>query len=143
MPKPSSFEERLLKWLDRNGLYVGILAALIIFSLVVSGGFGLLYFYNQAIKTTSIFRETLADVKQSDAVRKTLGHHLREGWYISGNIVYEGTNGSADFQFPITGEKGWGNVQAKATRRNGIWDIQSLEFEKDGQKVSLLPDKKP
>lgn len=141
MSTPPPFEERLLKWMERNGLYVGIMAVGVIFSLVVLGGLGLLFFYNQAMKSTPIFQESLAQVKTNDVVRKSLGAHLKEGWLISGSIQYQGTNGSADFQFPIAGEKGLGRVKTKAVMKDGSWEIQSLQLIKDGQETNLLPGK--
>lgn len=136
-----AFEDRLLKWLERYGFYVGVIAAMILFSVIVAGGSGLLFFYNQAMKSTPIFQEVLAQVKKNEMMQKSLGKNLREGWLVSGSIQYQGTNGLADFQFPIAGDQGQGRVKTKAIMKDGVWDIQSIQFTKDGQEFTLLPGK--
>lgn len=127
----------ILRWMEKYGLKVGLLAIFLIFALVVAGGSTLLYFYNQAMRSTPLYQEVLHAIQKEAAVQVRLGEEIRDGWLVSGSIRYRGEEGDADYSFTVRGSKNLGRINTRATRKGGSWTIDSLHLVVGGEDVDL------
>ncbi len=80
------------------------------------------------IKSSEPYQESMALVRNNNAIIQLIGEPIDEGLFVKGNIQTGGTTGSADLAIPIHGPKGEGHVYVYAVKREGIWEYEVLRF---------------
>jgi hypothetical protein len=98
-----------------------------------------------AVKSTDVYKDTLARAQVHPSVIEALGSPIREGFLVSGNTNVNGASGEANLSIPITGPKGKGTVYVAAKKSLGRWNYSGLivEIEKTHQRIDLLESPTP
>jgi len=93
-----------------------------------------------AIKSTDVYRDTLARAKAHPAVIEALGLPITEGFLLSGNTNVNGASGDVNLSIPISGPKGKGTIYVAATKSLGRWNYSGLvlEIAKTHERIDLL-----
>ena len=73
-----------------------------------------------------------ARLQASQEVASLLGSPITTG-YPMGSIRINGATGHATLSFSVTGPKGTGRVFVEATKKDGVWSLQSLKLKVDGR----------
>jgi hypothetical protein len=132
-------------WWKRNWKWfvpLGCFSMLILFVAFV-GSVALIVF--SAVKSTDVYKDTLARAQVHPSVIDALGSPIREGFLVSGNTNVNGASGEANLSIPITGPKGKGTVYVAAKKSLGRWNYSGLivEIEKTHQRIDLLESPTP
>jgi hypothetical protein len=118
---------------------VGCLSGL---TLVVGLVAGVLIFVFSLMKSSDAYKLAFARVQSSPAAVNALGEPLKSGLFVSGNINVNGPSGAANLSIPVSGPKGGGTIQLKATKSVGRWtfDALFLDVAATGQRIDLLEE---
>ena len=119
------------KWM----LPVGCLGLLLGAAALVGG---IVFVAMSAIKTSEVYKGALGVVQTHPAAIERLGQPIADGWFVSGNIKFDGTGGNANFAIPVSGPKGSGTLHVQATNPDGAWMYERLDLVAGGQTASLL-----
>jgi hypothetical protein len=99
------------------------------------GVFGALLFgfIEHELKSSAVYRFSVARAQVSPDVAQILGHPVNVGWFATGAIS-ESTNGGghATLAIPLEGPKGHGTLRVQAQRQLGSWRISVLELTPAG-----------
>lgn len=106
------------------------------FALII-GGFAIVMFF---FANSDVCKEALVKANASGAVRAALGTPLERGWMLGGSINVNGSEGSANVSFSVSGPKGKGTLHLEAVRQNGAWIYKQLQVtpERTGKPIDLL-----
>jgi hypothetical protein len=124
-------------WLGRNWWWAVPLGCLIpalacggCFAVVLPAVLG-------TIKSSDPYKEGVARAKGSAAVRDALGEPIQEGYFPSGNVNTQTSNGvesgNADLTIPLSGPKGSGSVHVVAEKTAGKWNYSTIEATVPGR----------
>jgi len=93
-----------------------------------------------AMKSSDVYKDSLAKAKANSAVIDALGSPIEEGMFLSGNTNVNGASGEANLAIPISGPKGKGTVYIAATKSAGQWTYGTLvtEIEKTHERIDLI-----
>ena len=93
-----------------------------------------------AMKSSDVYRESLAAAQRNPDVIEALGSPIKEGFMFSGKTSVEGPSGEADLAIPISGPKGKGTIYAVAKKSAGKWSYSTLavEVQKTGARINLI-----
>ena len=93
-----------------------------------------------AMKSTDVYKDTLARAKAHPAVIEALGSPITEGFLLSGNTNVNGASGDANLSISISGPKGKGTIYVAATKSLGRWNYSGLvlEMAKTHERIDLL-----
>lgn len=89
---------------------------------------------------TEPYIQGLHIVTHSPAVIAELGEPVKPGWYVTGNIKVDTSEGRANIDFPIYGPKGKGTVYVKAIKDTGKWHLIRVvvEIETTHERIDVL-----
>ena len=92
------------------------------------------------LKSSEPYQQAVARAKADKQVVAKFGRPIEEGFFVSGNINYQGSKGHADLAIPISGPRASGTLYAEATRNRGEWKFATLEVDVDGvqERVELI-----
>jgi Cytochrome oxidase complex assembly protein 1 len=82
-----------------------------------------------AIKSTHLYKSSLARAKADPAVIEALGLPIRDGFLVSGNTNVNGASGESNLAIPISGPKGRGTIYVSANKSLGQWNYSGLVVE--------------
>lgn len=119
------------KWM----LPVGCLG-LILAGLLLVGG--IVFVAMSAIKSSEVYQGALKVVQTHPAAVERLGEPIKDGWFVKGNVKFDGRGGNADFEIPISGPKSSGTLYVRAVSPDGTWMYERLDLAANGETVSLL-----
>jgi TonB family protein len=119
------------KWM----LPVGCLGLLLGVAALIGG---IVFVAMSAIKSSEVYKGALGVVQTHPAATERLGQPITDGWFVSGNIKFDGTGGNADFAIPVSGPKGSGTLHVRAVNPDGAWMYERLDLVAGGQTTSLL-----
>jgi hypothetical protein len=106
----------------------------------VAGLFSFLFF---AMYNSDVYKEALMIAETDPEVELALGHPIKAGWVMSGNIELKNDSGEAQMRIPISGPEGSGTIVLEAHKADGKWTFEKLIFERDdGSEVDLLRGKR-
>lgn len=93
-----------------------------------------------AMKSTYVYRETLARAKADPAVIEAFGLPIKEGFLVSGNTNVNGAAGESNLAIPISGPKGKGTIYVSANKSLGQWNYSGLVVEvgQTHERIDLL-----
>ena len=119
---------------QRNWARAGFAVIGVIFVLA-----GLLFYSVFAImKGNDAYKQTMAQVQSNSQVVEALGTPIQAGWFVTGNIKLNGSEGAAGISVPISGPKNSGTVTSRATKIAGVWDIHLLVVRVDGNPTPII-----
>jgi len=99
----------------------------------------LVVFIFGAIKSSDIYKGALSRAQNDPRVIAALGSPIKSGFFLSGNVNVNNTNGTADITFPISGPKGKASVHAVGTRDSGGWHYSELTATpENGAPINLM-----
>ena len=119
------------KWM----LPVGCLGLILGLAALVGG---IVFVAMSAIKSSEVYKGALDVVQTHPAAVERLGQPISDGWFVQGNINFQGGSGNANFDVPLSGPKGSGTLHVSAVNEDGAWMYQKLDLAAGGQTVSLL-----
>jgi hypothetical protein len=82
-----------------------------------------------AMKSTHLYKSSLARAKADPAVIEALGLPIRDGFLVSGNTNVNGASGESNLAIPISGPKGRGTIYVSANKSLGQWNYSGLVVE--------------
>ena len=97
---------------------------------IVGGVFGM-------IKSSEPYKHALATAQANPQVIAALGTPVEAGFMAGGTINVNNNNGNAELVIPIKGSKGSGVVSVSATKTNGVWTYEKLEFQQPGSQQAI------
>jgi hypothetical protein len=132
-------------WIQRNFRWfvpvLVIAVCLILLTFVV----GSVWLFEKIIKSTDVYKMTMAQVEASPAVISALGTPIQAGFFFGGNDIHESyqdgqSSGTADLVIPIHGPKGRGRVDASARLLSGQWQFDDLyvRVKATGKEIDVL-----
>ena len=122
------------KWM----LPVGCLG--LILGLVALVG-GIVLVAMSAIKSSEVYKGALGVVQTHPTAVERLGEPIKDGWFVKGNIKFDGTGGSANFEIPVSGPKRSGTVYVTASSPDGTWMYERLDLAAEGSGMISLLDR--
>ena len=128
-PKKSS---GALKW-----VLIITVVCLLVCSGLVAGIFSLA---TGMMKSAGPYQDAVAQVSANPEVQERLGTPIEVGLVPQGNLHTNGDgSGTAAMALPISGPKGSGVVDVRATRSGGKWEIETLivRVEKTGEVIDV------
>lgn len=89
------------------------------------------------LKTSFVYEDSLAIVRQDAELEQILGQPIEPGWIISGSAKASGMGQSIKLSIPISGPKGGGTIKLKANKQGGVWKYSSFIVETEGGVVVI------
>jgi len=91
------------------------------------------------IKSSEPYKHAVAQAQASPQVTTAIGTPVEPGFMAGGTYNVNNNNGSADLVIPVKGPKGSGTIFVTATKTNGVWTYQTLDFLQAGaqQRIDL------
>ena len=119
---------------QRNWARAGFAITALMFVLA-----GLMFYSIFALmKGSDAYKLTMAQVQEDAQVVEALGKPIEAGWFVSGNIQLNGSEGVANISIPISGPKNSGTVTSRAAKVAGVWDISLLVVRVDGNPTPIV-----
>jgi Cytochrome oxidase complex assembly protein 1 len=93
-----------------------------------------------AMKSTRLYKSSLARAKADPAVIEALGLPIRDGFLVSGNTNVNGASGESNLAIPISGPKGRGTIYVSTNKSLGQWNYSGLVVEvgQPHERIDLL-----
>lgn len=124
-PRPQTWLERNWKWL------VPLLIAIVLFVFSALIG-GVIYFVESALRSSYPYQVAVKRATESPVVAAKLGTPLHIGWFVSGNLGFNGSEGSASLGIPISGPNGKGRIMVVGKKHANHWNFETLEVDVSG-----------
>jgi len=127
-------------WWKRNWKWFVPLGCFSVTLLFVAFVGSILLIVFSAMKSTDVYKDTLARAKAHPAVIEALGSPITEGFLLSGNTNVNGASGDANLSISISGPKGKGTIYVAATKSLGRWNYSGLvlEMAKTHERIDLF-----
>jgi hypothetical protein len=127
-------------WWNRNWKWfvpLGCFSIALMFLLFVGS---ILVIVFSTLKSTDVYKESLARAKADPAVIEALGSPIRDGFLMSGNTNVNGASGESNLAIPISGPKGKGTIYVSANKSLGRWNYSGLvvEVAQTHERIDLL-----
>ena len=123
-------------WLFPSSCF-GLVACCVIFFV---GIFALVGIF---IRNSDIYADSMEVLNSNPRAVELLGEPIESGFFITGNLTTEGTNGQesgfADLSIPVSGPRGSGDLTIVATKWNDGWNYDQFELVVDdsGETINL------
>jgi hypothetical protein len=133
------------KWWKRNWKWFVPLGCFTVVLLFLAFVGSLLVIVFGAMKSTDVYKETLARAKADPAVVQALGTPIADGFLVSGNTNVNGASGESNLAIPISGPKGKATIYVSANKSLGRWNYSGLmvEISQTHQRIDLLQKSAP
>ncbi len=110
---------------------VGVVAALIVFGVM------------SAVKSSEVYRGSLAIAQSHPAAVERLGEPIKGGWFVTGNVNFQNERGNANLDIPLSGPKKSGRLVVQARYEGGEWLYEKLDLTPEGGETISLLDRRP
>ena len=129
-------------WWSRNWKWFVPVGCLTLVGMMVAFILAIFIFVFGLLKSTEVYKDSLARAKNHPAVVEALGSPVEEGFFIQGKTNVDTTSGSADIAIPLSGPKGNAKLYVVAKKTAGQWDYDQLvvEIERTKERIDLLGD---
>src|SRR5947207_4534450 len=124
-PPRRNWWQRNWKWFVPTGCLTLIAMAVLFVACIV-------FFVFSIMKSSDVYKISLARAKSDQRVVAALGTPISEGMFTSGKTSVNGPSGEADIAIPISGPKGKGTIYAVGTKSAGKWEFSKLAVQVDG-----------
>jgi hypothetical protein len=104
--------------------------------LALSGGIFAVYWLDNSEATKLALRTAESNL----ILAERIGRPLKRGWFVRGTIEVTSFSGHAELEIPVSGPKGHGTIYTESRKRNGVWQLQMLQFaqKESGERFDLL-----
>ena len=119
---------------QRNWARAGLAIIAGVFLLVGSVFFGI----TSLMKNSEAYKMTMIEVRSDPQVVETMGEPIETGFFITGNINLQNSEGSAKLSIPISGPKCSGTIYTQATKKLGAWTIDLLVVRSKCQDAPIV-----
>lgn len=99
---------------------------------------GIFFVAMSAMKSSDVYQGALKAAQAHPAAIERLGQPIRDGWFVKGNVSFDGGGGSANLEVPVSGPKNSGTLDVRAVNESGAWMYEKLDLRVGGETVSLL-----
>jgi hypothetical protein len=124
-PRPRTWFEQSWKWL------VPLLVVVVLFVCSAFMG-GLIYSVQSALRSSYPYQLAVKRATESPVVTAKLGTPLHLGWFVSGSLGFNGSEGSASLGIPISGPNGKGSIKVVGKKHANHWNFETLELDVSG-----------
>jgi hypothetical protein len=101
-----------------------------VFSALIGG---VIYFVESALRSSYPYQVAVKRATETPVVAAKLGTPLHFGWFVSGNLGFNGSEGSASLGIPISGPNGKGRIMVVGKKQANHWNFETLELDVSGQ----------
>jgi len=124
-------------WFYKNRKW--FVPVLVLGAILVLGGFvtGIFFFVNSLFVNSYPYQFALERARASSTVAQQIGEPMKVGWFSTGSISYNGQNGDASLDIPISGPNGRGTIVVVAKKATSVWTSDTLEVDVAGQDQSI------
>jgi hypothetical protein len=127
-------------WFARHkllALALGCLGLMLMGSLFVGG---VLTVAVVSLRSSGAYQRALAKAEHDPSVIAELGAPLHAGWLTMGQVKVHGSDGEANLAIPISGPRGAGKINVRASKSAGTWTFSQLDVDITGRStpVNLL-----
>lgn len=113
---------------------IGVLALVV--ALFV-GAIG--WFVFHTISSSEAAETARTFLRNDETLKQDIGDVKDFGWFVSGQINVQNTNGEASLQFKVIGERKTVNATVELSyRSNRNWRVTGASYVRDGQTIDLL-----
>jgi Cytochrome oxidase complex assembly protein 1 len=132
-------------WWTRNWKWFVPTGCLTIIVLFACFSLSIVLIVFGVLKSTDIYKDTVAKARANPAVVEALGSPIKEGMFVSGNTGTTGDAGEANLAIPISGPKGKGTIYVVAKKVAGEWkpSVLVVEVEKTKERINLIGEANP
>lgn len=134
--QPKGCWGRNWKWLVPTGCLVLLIGVGGVVALIV---FGVM----SAVKSSEVYRGSLAIAQSHPAAIERLGEPIKDGWFVTGNVNFQNERGNANFNIPLSGPKKSGRLVVQARYEGGEWLYEKLDLTPEGADSISLLDRGP
>jgi len=118
-------------------IIVGIFAVLALIVALFVGG--TIWFAFRTIGNSEAADTARTFLRNNEILKKDIGEVKDFGWFISGNINVQNTDGEARLNLKVMGEKRSVNATVDLSYRNSrSWRVTGASYERDGQTIDLV-----
>jgi hypothetical protein len=137
LPPPPLPKPRPKLWVQ---ITIALTACVLVIAIFVCAVFLVV---EKMFRSSDAYTMALSRAEASPCITAKLGNPIVAKGMISGNISENGANGSADFEIPVRGSRGRGELDVSAIRTDGSWTITTLTLIHDQGQIHLLPVPSP
>ena len=113
---------------------LGVLALIVALFVVAIG-----WFVFRTIGNSEAADTARTYLRNNEQLKQDIGELKDFGWFVSGNINVQNTNGEASLHFKVIGEKKTVNATVDLSyRSNRNWRVTGASYERDGQTIDLM-----
>lgn len=118
-------------------IIAGILAVLgLIVALFVGG---ITWFAFHTIAKSDAAETARTFLRNNEILKQDIGEVKDFGWFITGNINVQNTDGEATLHLKVIGEKRDVNARVDLSYRNNrSWRVTGASYDRDGQTIDLV-----
>jgi len=120
-------------WFSRNWKWFIPVSVLTLLLLAASFVGAVLVLVETSFQHSDFYTQALAKARANPQVAEKIGRPLKAGWMASGNANTSGSSGDADISFPLSGPKGKGTLHLVAKKTAGVWKLETLQVEIEGE----------
>ena len=93
------------------------------------------------IRVSAPAQLAFAQVQTSKIADGVLGSPIRQGFFVTGAVDHVQAGQYADLRMKVYGPQGQGTVFANAAKKNGVWQLTTLDLVVEGRpgQLNLLP----
>jgi len=118
-------------------IIVGVFAVLALIVALFVGG--TVWFAFHAIGTSEAAETARTFLRNNEILKRDIGEVKDFGWFVTGNINVQNTDGEARLNLKVVGEKGSVNATVDLSYRNNrSWRVTGATYERDGQTIDLV-----
>lgn len=113
---------------------VGVLALIVALFVVAIG-----WIVFRTIGSSEAAETARTYLRNNEQLKQDIGEVKDFGWFVSGNINVQNTNGEASLHFKVIGERKTVNATVDLSyRSNRNWRVTGASYQRDGQTINLL-----
>jgi hypothetical protein len=90
------------------------------------------------MKGSDAYKLTMQKLRSDTEVISALGEPIEAGWFITGNLTVNPTEGSANLSIPVSGPEGSGTAISRSIKVAGGWKIFLLIVRIDGNPTPIV-----
>ena len=118
-------------------IIVGVFAVLALIVALVFGG--TIWFAFHTIGKSEAAETARTFLRNNEILKQDIGEVKDFGWFVTGNVNVQNTDGEARLNLKVIGEKRTVNATVDLSYRNNrSWRVTGATYERDGQTVDLV-----
>jgi hypothetical protein len=118
-------------------IVVGILGVFVLLGALFVVGIG--WFVFHTIGGSDAAETARTYLRNNETLKQDIGEVKDFGWFVSGQINVQNTNGEASLNLKVIGEKKTVNATVDLSyRSNRNWRVTSASYVSDGRKIDLM-----